>query len=82
MCRLQCVLPTYRGLHVQSLQAVFASRRVVSSLGEAALAVVQHDGRRDNAGGRDFIHPQVQCLNLSLLIGLQVLHLRQVSGQR
>ncbi len=71
--------PTCRGQHVQSLQAVFARWRVVSGLGEAALAVVQHGGWRDDAGGRDFTYPQVQLLNLLLLIDLQVLHLRQVS---
>lgn len=53
---------------------------MVSGPGEAALAWVQYGGQRDNAGGRDFTHPQIQVLDLSLLIGLQVLHLRQVSG--
>ncbi len=74
--------PTCRGQHIQSLQAVFAWRRVASCLGEAALAVVQHDGWRDNARGRDFTHLQVQVLDLLLLIGLQVLHLCQVSVRR
>lgn len=64
-----------------SLQAVFAGSEVVPALREAALAVVQHDGRRDDAGGWSFAHFPVQCLNLSLLIGLQVLHLQQVSGK-
>lgn len=74
--------PTCRGQHVQSLQAVFARRRVVSGLGEAPMAVVQHGGWRDDARGRDFTHPQVQVLDLSLLIGLHVLHLHQVSTIR
>lgn len=74
--------PTCRGQHVQSLQAVFARWRVVSGLGEAALALVQHGSWRDDTRGRDFTHHQVQVLNLSLLTGLQVVHLRQVSAVR
>ena len=74
--------PTCRRQHVQSLQAVFASRRVVSSLGEAALAIVQHGSGRDDTRGRDFTHLQVKLLNLLLLIGLQALHLHQVSVRR
>lgn len=81
-CSAAVCPPTCRGQRVQSLQAVFARRRVVSGLGEAALAVVQHGGWRDNARGRDFTHPQVQVLHLLLLIGLQVLHLCQVSAVR
>lgn len=71
--------PTCRRSSLQSLQAVLTRRGVVSGLGEAALAVVQHSSWRDNARGRDFTQPQVQVLNLLLLIGLQVLHLCQVS---
>lgn len=73
--------PTCRGQHIQPLQAVF-SRRVVSCLREAALALVQHGSRADDARGRDFPHPQVQIFNLLFLTDLQVLHLRQVSDMR
>lgn len=54
----------------------------MSRLGEAALALVQHGGRRDDAGGRGFPHPQVQIFNLLFLTDLQALHLRQVSDMR
>lgn len=78
---LLCWPPTCRGQHIQPLQAVL-SRRVVCCLGAAALALVQHGSRGDDARGRDFPHPPVQIFNLLFLIGLQVLHLRQVSDMR
>lgn len=78
---LLCGPPTCRRQHVQPLQAV-SSGRLVSCLREAALALVQHGSRRDDARGRGFPHPQVQSFNLSFLVDLQVLHLHQVSTRR
>jgi len=67
--------------HVQALQAVPAGRRVASLLGQAALAAGEHGGGRHDARRGNLPHLLVQLLDLSLLGGLQGLHLRQMSDE-
>lgn len=46
------------------------------------MAVVQHGGRSDDPSGWDFPLQLIELLHLSLLIGLKLLHLQQVSERR
>lgn len=67
--------------HVQPLQAVPAGRGETAALGQAALSTGQHSSRRDDACGGNLPHLLIQLLNLSLLGGLQGLHLCQMSDE-
>lgn len=68
--------------HVQPLQAVPAGRGEAAALGQAALSAGQHSSRRDDACRGNLPHLLVQLLDLSLLGGLQVMYLRQMSEGR
>lgn len=67
--------------HVQPLQAVPAGQGEAAALGQAALSTGQHSSRRDDACGGDLPHLLIQLLNLSLLGGLQGMHLCQMSDE-
>lgn len=70
--------PTCRGRCVQPLQAAPLACRVAPGLGEAPLTRVQYGGGRDEARGQGPVHASVQLLHLSLLNGLEALHLQQL----
>lgn len=55
--------------------------RGVSSPRKTSLAVAQHGGWYQDARRRGFTQIPVQLLNLSLLIGLQHVHIHQVPDE-
>lgn len=75
-------LLTLDGQDVQPLQAVPAGRGEGAPLGQAPLSAGQHSSRRHDPCRGNLPHLLIQLLDLSLLSGLQGLHLRQMSVRR